>query len=710
LAILPLVNNINPQTHQWDGASLASMLADPAARSKAVQSLLGYVQGNRLAGICIDFENVPPASQADLNSFMNELASAFHPLGLEVTLAVPFDDASYDAAQLAENCDYLIFMGYDQHWSTSEAGPIAAQDWFASGLRRRAAQVPPQKLVVALGNYGYDWIASSKSGTVLTFEDVIQLAQREIAAASLDPQSLNPTFTYTDSLQKAHTVWYLDAATVFNQLVAANAASTRGVAIWRLGSEDPSIWQVLASRAVLGQEAVQALSTLSFGDSFYYQGRGEILKISTEPVDGRREIQFDPARGLITAEAMTAYPSPYTLTRWGSANPKAIALTFDDGPSQPYTSQVLDILEQFKVPGTFFIIGANGDHNPELVKRIVSEGFEIGNHTYTHPDISAISTDQLRLELNATQLLFESRLGIQSILFRPPYGEDIEPQSVDEVRPLDLASQMGYYTIGMKIDPADWRRPGADKIVDATVQAVLSGAGNVILLHDGGGDRSQTVAALPQIIAQLQEHGYHFVAVSDLMGLTRAQVMPSLTKNQQVMTAVTGVGLQVIGGGQNLISVLFSAAILIGLFRMFAVNLLAVIQWLKTDPRTYPENYRPRVSVIVPAYNEAAVIQKTVQALLNSTYSNLTVIVVDDGSTDGTAERLEAHFPREPRLCVFTKPNGGKSSAINYGLVQTEAAVIVVLDADTQILPDAVGKLARHFEDPKVGAVAGNSK
>ena len=165
---------------------------------------------------------------------------------------------------------------------------------------------------------------------------------------------------------------------------------------------------------------------------------------------------------------------------------------------------MLEILHREQVPATFFIVGLNGDLNAQLLQRIVDEGHEIGNHTFTHPNVAMISPQLLSLELNATERLFESRLGRRSVLFRPPYAEDVEPETPEQVQPLLVTGDLGYYTIGMQIDPNDWQNPGVDQIVQATIEGAVRGEGNVVLLHDSGGDRAQTVEALPQIIAGLR--------------------------------------------------------------------------------------------------------------------------------------------------------------------------------------------------------------
>ena len=220
------------------------------------------------------------------------------------------------------------------------------------------------------------------------------------------------------------------------------------------------------------------------------------------------------------------------MARYGSS-PDKVAITFDDGPDPEWTPKILDVLKREQAPAAFFLIGIQADKFSDVTDRIYREGHEIGNHTFTHPDISNISKGFMRaVELNLTEQLFASRLGIRTILFRPPYSIDAEPDTEDQVRPLETTQDMGYITIGDKIDPNDWRdnpRHSADQIA-ADVLAHLPPCaandircGNIILLHDGGGDREQTVLALPKIIEGVREKGLKIVPLYELLGRTRAE-------------------------------------------------------------------------------------------------------------------------------------------------------------------------------------------
>lgn len=191
-------------------------------------------------------------------------------------------------------------------------------------------------------------------------------------------------------------------------------------------------------------------------------------------------------------------------------------------------------------------MGENAVSSPELLTRIAREGHEIGNHTYTHPNISEVSDERLELELNAAQRLLESRIGRSSLLFRPPYAEDVEPETPDQVRPLLATSALGYYTVGMQIDPGDWARPGADEIVERVLAGARAGDGHVVLLHDSGGDRTQTLAALPRLIDALRAEGFELVPVSALFGLNADAVMPPMQPDERLEAKFTGAGFAVI--------------------------------------------------------------------------------------------------------------------------------------------------------------------
>jgi len=707
VSIVPLVNNWNG--HQWEGTKLARMLASPAARARTIEQLSAYVERHHFAGISIDFENLPPRAQPDFQRFMAELYALMHPKNLSVSVNVPANDAAFDYRRLTLSADHLIVMAYDEHWNESAPGPISSLPWFASVLRQRQREIPAEKMIVAIGSYAYDW-QKGRPAEERTFEEAVLIAKESEGRIRLDPASLNPHFDYADDDDKTHHVWMLDAVTTFNQLVALRSIPTRGVALWRLGSEDPAVWQVFGKNGPLDAARAAQLGEIRFPYGVDYEGKGEILEITAQPQTGSRIIEFDAQRGLIRAERFTVFPSPYVITRHGGAERK-IALTFDDGPDPEYTPKILDALRQAGVPATFFIIGVNGQMHPDLLRREVDEGHEIGNHTFTHPNISTISPTQFQLELSATKHLLASAVGRHSLLFRPPYAVDAEPETIEQVRPIELATAQGYLVVGMQIDPDDWKRPGVEEIVRRTVAEAERGEGNMILLHDSGGDRSQTIQAIPRIVEELHGRGFRFVSVSELLGRSRDEVMPPVPADSAWRAWLDGAAFGIVNWSVATIHWLFLLGIVLGIGRLLFVGALAVYQRWQERRQVFDPAYSPTVAVVIPAYNEERVIVQTIASLLAGEHPRqFEIIVVDDGSSDATYRVVCEAFADDPRVRVFTKNNGGKPAALNQGIARTQAEIVVALDADTVFARDTISRLVRRFADPRVGAVAGNAK
>jgi cellulose synthase/poly-beta-1,6-N-acetylglucosamine synthase-like glycosyltransferase/peptidoglycan/xylan/chitin deacetylase (PgdA/CDA1 family)/spore germination protein YaaH len=711
---MALVNNYDGNV--WRIRELAELLTQPASRQRLVQELVKFGVGARQAGIVVDFEEVPDKSQRRFRQFIGELAAGLHAANLKLMVALPAADWSYDYAYFASQADAIILMNYDQHWLSSPPGPIAAQDWFARNLEATLRVVPPEKLVMAIANYAYDWPETSRQAPrekaqSESFQQAVLTAFESEAQVEFDPDSLNPHFSYYDEHNHIHRVWMLDGVTAYNELRACERAGVRGTAIWRLGSADGSLWYIWDTTHA--DDATRArLADVPPGYDLILEGDGDIWRISATPQRGRRTFRYDATTDTIVDESFERYPLSYRIDQLGAV-PHKIALTFDDGPDTRYTPRILDVLKAKHAPATFFVTGIAASNSPGLLRREYAEGHEIGNHTYTHPRFNEISRRQLGLELNLTERLFESSLGIKTLLFRPPYGIDHQPETADEVALLPIPQAMGYLIVGSRIDPHDWGEPGGGPPPPAKtmVERVLEQArgGNIVLLHDGGGERRNTVAALPGIIERLRAEGYELVPVSELVGRTRAQVMPQLDRDERWVARADFFIFMLYHWLRLGIAGVFVIGIALVSGRALIIGLLALVEKLRPAPADHPE-FRPPVSVLIPAYNEEDVIVATVRAALAADYPQLDVVVVNDGSTDRTAELLQAHFGQDLRVRVISQPNRGKPGALDRGLAETSREIVVTIDADTSIEPDAVSKLVRHFADPGVGAVAGNVK
>jgi cellulose synthase/poly-beta-1,6-N-acetylglucosamine synthase-like glycosyltransferase/spore germination protein YaaH/peptidoglycan/xylan/chitin deacetylase (PgdA/CDA1 family) len=716
LPVMSMVNNYDGKT--WVTKEMAEMLASLAARERLSKSLADFATLQHQAGVVVDFELMPQSSQPDFSRFIHDLAIAMHTANLKLMVAVPAADWSYDYKYLAEQADAVILMNYDLHYPTSDPGPIAPQDWFERDIQNIVKIVPPAKIVMGIANYGYDWPAKSKAvphpvAQPLTFQQGIITAVESESDVTFDPDSLNPHYSYEDEKNQIHSVWMLDSVTAYNQLRAAERAGVRGTALWRLGMEDPSIWFIWD--ATHADDATRAkIEEVPPGYDIILEGDGDIWRITATPQSGRRTFDYDATSDVFDDESYQSYPLSWRIEEMGAASNK-VALTFDDGPDPDWTPKILQILKEKQASATFFVIGDVATQYSGIVKQEYAQGNEVGNHTFTHPDFETISKSQLQIELNLTELLLESNLGVKTLLFRPPYGIDHQPETASEIQMLPIPQSMGYIIVGARVDPHDWGEvnggapPSASTVVQRVLHDATLGKGNIILMHDGGGNRANTVAALPQIIDGLRAKRYEFVSVAELLHQTRAQLMQPLSQEEWLLVRADAFIFEVFHWFRAGIAFIFVAGILLVSGRALIIGLLALVEKLRPAPADHPE-YKPRVTVLIPAYNEQAAIVDTVRAALSCDYPKLEVLVVNDGSTDRTPDLVRANFSNDPRVRLIDQPNRGKPAALNHGLAEATGEIIVSIDGDTIVDPEAIPRLVRHFADPKVGAVAGNVK
>jgi cellulose synthase/poly-beta-1,6-N-acetylglucosamine synthase-like glycosyltransferase/peptidoglycan/xylan/chitin deacetylase (PgdA/CDA1 family)/spore germination protein YaaH len=735
--VFPHLTSYNPQTQSFDPA-IGAVLLD-AGKSQMLRSqIMRFFAGMPgYHGLSLDFENLPDNADEAYLQFVEALYAEMHARNLRLYVNIAATTEDDDLKRYAASADGLIVMNYDEHEAESEPGPVASQPWFLDNLKHVLKFVPKEKIICGVGNYGYDWTMSIPDPNdkkhpkpkVLNTEDLhVQEAWQRAADADadldLDYDSLNPHFSYIDEDDHVrHEIWFLDSVSLFDEMRGARALGLQTFALWRLGEEDRSLWSIWDKPS--SPDSLNALGTVPPGHDLDDEGVGDIIRVTGTPKSGKRTVQIDSdepdaRQKLIVDEHMDEYPLSYKVKHYGY-QPGKVAISFDDGPDPQWTPRILDILKQKHVKATFLMIGSEAQENVGLMQRVVNEGHEIGNHTYTHPDISEISSRQLQLELNLTQRLFVSKLGIQPLYFRPPYDIDEEPDTDDQAEPAYRIQQMGYTIIGNKIDTDDWNerpRKTPQQITDSVFAQFDRMKdkpwleGSIILMHDGGGNRAPTVAALPVLIDALRAKGYEIVPVSALMGKTTADVMPKITGLQYWEARADSVAFSLLGLiGHFIVSVFFVGDVLMSA-RLIIIGVLAIIERLQKHREGSPD-FVPRVAVLIPGYNEETVIVRTIRSVLNSTYPNLHVIVIDDGSSDRTAEVARAAYQPEiaaGKVAVITKENGGKAAALNYAVERLTEEFYVGIDADTVIASDAIAKLMPHFEDPLVGAVAGNAK
>ena len=714
-------------TGKFDPEVVRRFLSNPVARDNALRQLRAAVTTYGLAGTTLDLENFDPALQQQVLAFAQQLHDTMHSMGKLATQAIAAGDPDAYIRRAGVVNDKLFPMLFDEHYAGGEPGPIASQGFYEAQAARFARLVPAAKLILMIGAYGYDWndaeAVANHRAEPFDFQETMAAARSAAQPRPrFDPVTMNPFMQWTTPDSTDHVLWYLDAATAYNEMLVGRALGVAGHAIWHLGGEDPSLWNIIKADGSL--QSPDSLRDMRPSYDPQFDGTGEILQITYFPSNGKRNITVDPRSGRITNETLVKVPVPYVLSRTGGQprNAHRVALTFDDGPDPRWTPQILDTLRSRGVKATFFVVGQNVDTHQRLLQRIYDEGHEIGNHTYSHPNLALTTERRSRIEIDATSSLIEAVLNRRVAFFRPPYFGDAEPSTDLELVPVGIASRRNYWTIGLHVDAEDWKELPADSIIslvlrrralpnDITARAQDS-ARNVVLLHDAGGDRHNTVAALGSLIDSLRARGDTIVLVSELAGITREDAMPTLPPSSEATRLLRRAGFLLLGSFETTLFWVFTVAVVLGIGRLVIIGLLAIVQHMRRhQTRGAPTAYAPGVSVIIPAYNEEKVIIQTISSLLSQAYAGeLELVVVDDGSADDTAIICEEAYGAHPQVTVFRKENGGKASALNFGIARARHEIVIGLDADTVFDDDTVSELVQPLQEPRVAAVAGNAK
>ncbi len=720
IRILPMLNNVNLRKHDgtFDPAILDAVLNNPVKREKLLNDIVNKLEQDTLQGINIDFEELNDKVTGAVHAFQKELYKRLHAKGLLVTQDVMADNEDYNLDELNACNDLIFLMAYDQHYAGSVPGPVSEQRWVEKELDEMAKKIPPEKIVLSMAAYGYDW-PDGDAATTVTYQEALSNAKAFKATIDFDNDSYNCTYSYVDYNRISHRVYFMDAAGIYNCMRFADEYHTAGTALWRLGAEDERIWKFynhdLDNSALASMPFnFSLLSTLDITtEKPDYIEDGEVLDVLAEPEKGIINIETDSLDNLISEENYQQLPTRYVIRRFGQVSNQVI-LTFDDGPDPTYTPRILDILNKEKVPASFFIVGINGEANLPLLKRIYREGYEIGNHSFTHPNMASVGMGRAETEMEATRLLIESATGRSTILFRAPYNADAEPTKAVELMPVARARKSSYYTVGETIDPGDWdlkNGVNADTIFKRVVDQyeMYKGSKGIILLHDAGGDREATVEALPRIIHYFKSKGIQFATIGDLLHLSKDEIMPPVNNelirlNSWVFSFVYWV--------TRFLFAAFWIAIILGLGKIFLMGIAATWQYFRTkkEGALLTDFFPGKISIIVPAYNEEVNAVKTLENLLLQDYPDYEIIFVDDGSKDRTFAVVEQAFSNHEKVKIYSKPNGGKASALNFGIEHAAGEYIVCIDADTQLMPDAVRQMMKYFKKDKTVAVAGYVK
>ncbi|MFG6621232.1 glycosyltransferase [Sulfitobacter sp. 1A05707] len=695
LEIMPIV--------QLDTAALE--ILDTRAGPKRIFDALekffdGAPTSREVAGYCLDATSLTSLKSNAFNPLSRQFASLLTQSDLEA--CVKLSSSASDSHLVVSNrfFDTVIVNAYQEHWVGSAPQPLADEPWFKAHLASVQKHVVPAKLVVELGTHTVDWVSGRPRPETLTFAKAMSALGRHNAYVEFIPSVGNSRASYIDAKGLQHRLWMLDAVSAHNQIITLQKSGIQSLSLSGLGYEDPGLWAVLdqTTRGLgLLSETLQNILLSNYVD---LKGKGPFVAPLSMPRMGKRTVLIAANTNEVISTTYNEMPRVASAKLYGEGEPNKVVLTFDDGPHPQHTPAALDILRETQTPASFFVLGSNALASPSLVKRILSEGHELGSHTYSHPNMGEISASRAKIEANSTQLLINGITGKNLRLYREPYMRSGGPITSKEVASLLPLEKAGYVIAGMDVVPRDWIAQTADELADEIIRQVELNGGGVVLLHDGGGDQHQTVAALPRVISELRDRGYTFTTLADLLGVPPEVLMPE----GDPMTATFGnVSFLAVGNSWSVLRLAFWTVFAVGVFRSVCLLFFAA---QRRPHIAAPTEQEPSVTIVIPAYNEERVIEECIRKALCTDYSDFDIIVVDDGSTDDTYLKA-ASFAYHPLVTVLKQPNRGKAGALNAALDEAQSDVLICIDADSQIAPDAVKLLAAHFTDPKVGAVAG---
>ncbi|MBV7410364.1 glycosyltransferase [Maritimibacter sp. DP1N21-5] len=677
-------------------------------RSRAWVDTLQLVNERDWLGMCFDLRRLEFLNLQRAFEMLVPVRDAYAAAGKEACAVISPDQMSHlpDAKDQPDRIVVPVVQdAYVLGTYTEAPAPLA---WVDQVVRDAMRRIPQDRLVIGMATGGVHWHSERRQAEYISFSETMALSARNDAFIGIDSVQGHGLVSYTDEEGAPNLIWFLDAISHYRQLQILADNGLASVAVWGLGREDPSIWQVLTHKDIFEPAARDELRRIDLNSFVSYHGTGPFIRFGQDGQVGVRDLAMSEEGDRIEETRYVRLPAPVMAERYGSIPDNTVLLTFDDGPTKNFTPKILDILEAENVPAAFFMIGRQMGESREIVERMQREGFDYGLHTYSHPRIERTSAGRMQIELALQSRLFSWLTGTSPTVFRAPYLRGPGPLEGEVASRLRDFTEGRFHILGASIVPPDWRTKDATALVDYTLSQ-LDGSGQVILLHDGGGDRTHTIETLRLLIPALRAKGYDFASLTEIM----AEIGPTYTDGGETeFESFEAVFYSGVADGGVWIALLVPMAVGLGLLRGATIFGFALRAHGRSRQRRAffgPElpPYCPDVTVLIPAYNEEDVILRTIGSVLDSTYDRLKVLVIDDGSTDDTYQVVQDRYGDDPSVKIVTKENGGKWRASNLAFEYIDTEVVVAIDADTVIAPDAIENLVQPLRDPKVGAVAG---
>lgn len=647
-------------------------------------------------GFCIDMAAYPDMPADALLPLFSGLNTWLAPQDLTSCLIGNIDAGFWQSAALVDVVGKPVMQGFQA--PNSPATAPAAQGWFAPAIAAAQARVTPEKLSIALGSFSTLWKSGQRTAERLPFAEAMLRAGLFEATVGFAASTGNTNIRYLDTDRRLNQIWVLDAVSFHNQRTVING--TPELTLWPLGYEDPSVWALLAAKTPPAAAKPVLDADIDLSDHVTVEGAGPFSTHIAHAVTGSRQVTLSADSALVVAQTYAKIPSPRRVGLFGGNSELNLSVVFDGLGSTRQTNILLDLLAEHNISATFFVSTSDILLSESLVEKLVAAGHSIGTKTTPRESRSAFFEFLSTTRNNLPQWLLQDNLSHHALLVQNPsrYGQFPGDRAVlDQLQDLQTS---GYLPVYSNLSAPYGPFSPLSFVVQVRKTAFIAPASVLSFDFSEDNDRA-TNQVLPEILERLERDGFTFTTLPEIAGITPAQAFPT-SGNQPVMRdqAIYWLMTTTWIGVQNFV---FLLALIVAL----RSPIYLLLAFLRREKYPFDPDFQPPVTVIIPAYNEAKVILKTMASVLASDYPNLRVIVVDDGSSDHTADVVANVAKTDSRVSLIEQTNHGKWYAEDHALNAVETPIFIIVDADTLLQKDAIKYLVQPFASDEVGAVAG---
>lgn len=671
-----------------DGAGLdAILLGMPGARAIAGHLVAAVAQSGS-EGACVSLANHPEVSVDAVANLITAWSLLARAAGQGICLIAGPQAAWWTHDAIIDRLDLVVMLAFEV---TSRPFAPAPRDYFNDVVLPIVQALPLDRLVLAPGGFGLLWRTGARDPAIVSYADALLWAETFGATPAFSADTGNSRIDFLDQERRRNQIWMLDAVTMEDRLRVLPEVTN--IAVWPLGYEDPAVWDVLKGAPDALDRPIDLLGQMA------HLGTGPLVASAAAGRIGHRTIARD-GQGQPVGVTYADLPLPARLTLHGAGQQGDLTLTFSGLPQRQALAPLLAELRAKDVRATFFLTFNEMLDQPEAITAIASAGHGFGAMLRSFDDTWP-GADQLRqMGLRGLGLLLADGVTLGTGFVRDPAGRLTNPSSPDDLLRLVRLIDQGYHPVTPGIAV-----PGGETDLRLRLEQVRHAAiaRNEHLLSIRLSDPEGPGAArwVGDLIDALEQDGFRFVPLSRLIGSEQPLdaipiAQPTIWRDSASFAVMRFV--------QDNLALLFVVMLSLDASRSFIYMTLA---FLRRKKGGFDPAWTPEVTVLVPAYNEENVIERCLDSLIASDYPHLRIVVIDDGSSDHTAEIVAQRWAQDPRVTLLHEENRGKWHAENYALDRVRTPIFVGVDADTVIQPDAISRLVQQFRDPTVGAVAG---